>query len=83
LVARTPFEVAVIDRRVRTSVEGMTLWVARADDLIVYQLVAGRSRDFADAEEVALAIHARRRSRYRAPRPSVARPSFAASAILR
>ena len=53
LVAHTPFEASVLARRVRTTVAGVELFVATAEDLLVYKLVAGRPRDLADVEEVA------------------------------
>ena len=53
LIACTPFEEDVLTRRIQVSLLGMHLWVASVEDVLVYKLVAGRSRDYADAEEVA------------------------------
>lgn len=53
LVAKTPFEQEAVSRRVTTRVAGATCWVVTPEDLVVYKLVAGRTRDLADAEEVA------------------------------
>ena len=56
LVAKTPFEQEALTRRVKAIVEGAVRWVITPEDLIVYKLVAGRSRDLADVEEVAATV---------------------------
>ena len=54
LVAKTAFERQALARRVlRLKVARYVLPVVTAEDLIVFKLIAGRPRDFADAEEVA------------------------------
>jgi hypothetical protein len=52
LVAHTPFEKSVIERRVFVETPRLSAWVASPEDVLVYKLVAGRSRDWADVEEV-------------------------------
>jgi predicted nucleotidyltransferase len=56
LVVGTPFEDSVIARRLRVSVGGTEVWLASPEDLVVYKLVAGRPHDYADAEDVAIAV---------------------------
>ena len=53
LVAKTPFERDALRRaRPRSVLIGETVHVATLEDLIVYKLIAGRTRDVADIEEM-------------------------------
>lgn len=52
LVAHTPFEASVLSRRMRAHIAGGELWLASPEDMLVYKLIAGRSRDLADVEEI-------------------------------
>jgi len=51
LIAKTDFELEAIARRIRPSKPG-SLAIVTVEDLLVYKLIAGRTRDLADAEEV-------------------------------
>lgn len=51
LIAKTAFEHEAIDRSVEADI-GIRCHVVRPEHLIVYKLIAGRPRDFDDAEEV-------------------------------
>lgn len=55
LVATTDYERAAIDGAVPAQIEGRSLRVLTAEDLIVFKLVAGRARDY---EAVAAIINA-------------------------
>lgn len=58
LVAKTPFEMSALGRKVRTTVANHECDVVSAEDLLVYKLIAGRPRDLADADDVARARRA-------------------------
>jgi hypothetical protein len=47
-----PFEHALIERADATEVNGQSIWVARAEDLLVMKAVANRPRDHADIESI-------------------------------
>lgn len=56
LFAKTDFEHTALSRRLPLKlVDQSTAYVATLEDLIVYKLVAGRPRDFADVHEMLLA----------------------------
>lgn len=57
LVAKTQFERSAVARAQATTLAGVPCRVADPDDLVVYKIVAGRTQDFADVEEV---VRARR-----------------------
>jgi predicted nucleotidyltransferase len=56
LIATTDFERAAIDRATPAQIEGRSIHVLTAEDLIVFKLVAGRARDH---EAVAAILNAR------------------------
>ena len=51
LIAKTAFEREALSRRVAPTTAGV-LSIVTVEDLLVYKLIAGRTRDIADAEEV-------------------------------
>jgi hypothetical protein len=62
LFAKTEFERSALARREwRSSFESIRLPIVTPEDLVVYKLIAGRTQDWADVEQVllALAIEAR------------------------
>ena len=54
IFAGTPYEIEAISRAVATSLGGVDLPVISAADLLIYKILAGRSRDMEDAESIAL-----------------------------
>lgn len=59
-LGRTAFDESAFGRRRRMTIYGLPIWVACAEDLVLYKLVAYRYKDLADAEAV-LTRHARKR----------------------
>jgi hypothetical protein len=55
-MAWLPFEQQAIDCRQTVDFAGITLQVARAEDLVIYKMVAARPRDLEDAKAL-LALH--------------------------
>jgi hypothetical protein len=53
-LGRTPFDESALTRRCRVQLFGTETWVASAEDLILYKLVAHRYKDLGDAETVLL-----------------------------
>jgi hypothetical protein len=53
-LGRTPFDESALTRRRRVKLFGMKVWIASAEDLILYKLVAHRYKDLGDAEAVLL-----------------------------
>ena len=51
-LGRTPFDESALTRRRRVTLFGTSIWVASAEDLILYKLVAHRYKDLGDAETV-------------------------------
>ena len=51
-LGRTPFDESALTRRRRVKLFGTEVWVASAEDLILYKLVAHRFKDLGDAETV-------------------------------
>ncbi len=51
-LGRTPFDESALTRRRRVQLFGTRIWVASAEDLILYKLVAHRYKDLGDAETI-------------------------------
>lgn len=51
-LAETPFQESLLVRRCRAESEGLNLWVASAEDLILLKLVASRPRDLIDVADI-------------------------------
>ncbi|MBI4612223.1 MAG: hypothetical protein HY720_01300 [Planctomycetes bacterium] len=51
-LGRTPFDRCAFERRGRATLLGREIWVASAEDLLLYKLVAYRFKDLADARAV-------------------------------
>jgi len=51
-LGRTPFDESALVRRHRVELFGTKIWVASAEDLILYKLVAHRYKDLGDAETI-------------------------------
>lgn len=51
-LGRTAFDESAFARRRRATIYGLPIWVASAEDLVLYKLVAYRYKDLADAEAV-------------------------------
>lgn len=51
-LAESRFQKSLIQRRIQTEVEGIPAWIASAEDLILLKLVAGRSRDLGDVQDI-------------------------------
>lgn len=53
-LATTPFVRSAFERRVGTTIEGMTLHVVTAEDLLLFKLLADRNKDRMDVEDMLL-----------------------------
>jgi hypothetical protein len=53
-LAESRFQKSLIQRRILTEVEGITVWIASAEDLILLKLIAGRPRDLGDIQDILL-----------------------------
>lgn len=51
-LGRTPFDRSALDRRRRMTLFETAVWVASAEDLLLYKLTAYRFKDLADAEAI-------------------------------
>jgi len=51
-IAETPFQREVIERRIDAEVEGRTVKLVSAEDLILFKLVASRPRDLIDVQDI-------------------------------
>lgn len=51
-LGRTPFDESALKRRGRVKLFGTEVWVASAEDLILYKLIAHRYKDLGDAQTV-------------------------------
>jgi predicted nucleotidyltransferase len=51
-IAETPFQGEVLDRRITADVEGLSVKLVSAEDLILFKLVAARPRDLLDIQDV-------------------------------
>ncbi|MBI4606421.1 MAG: hypothetical protein HY721_31030 [Planctomycetes bacterium] len=51
-LGRTPFDESALTRRRRVKLFGTQIWVASAEDLVLYKLVAHRYKDLGDAETI-------------------------------
>ena len=51
-LVETPFQRDVIERRVACQVEGRSMWVVSAEDLVLFKLIASRPRDLIDIQDV-------------------------------
>lgn len=51
-IVETPFQQEVIARRVSAEVEGQTVKLVSAEDLILFKLVASRPRDLLDIQDI-------------------------------
>jgi hypothetical protein len=51
-LGRTPFDASAHERRRRVTLFETEIWVASAEDLILYKLIAHRYKDLGDAETV-------------------------------
>lgn len=52
LVAKTDFEVSVLERSVPVEIAGVRVRVATPEDLVVYKLIANRPRDLEDIDAI-------------------------------
>jgi predicted nucleotidyltransferase len=59
LLALPGYEEQIIERAVRRDLGGWSIQVCSAEDLIIQKVVAGRSRDWLDVEELLIAQHDR------------------------
>ncbi|NUN48807.1 MAG: hypothetical protein HUU15_08280 [Candidatus Brocadiae bacterium] len=53
-LGRTPFDRIALDRRVRATIHAVPVWIASAEDLLLYKLIAFRYKDLADAESIVI-----------------------------
>jgi predicted nucleotidyltransferase len=51
-IAETPFQREVLDRRITADVDGLSVKLVSAEDLILFKLVAARPRDLLDVQDV-------------------------------
>jgi hypothetical protein len=51
-LVETPFQQSLIQRRRRAPADGIDMWVASAEDLILLKLVASRRRDLVDVADI-------------------------------
>jgi hypothetical protein len=51
-LAETPFQQSLIRRRQQADSDGLNMWVASAEDLILLKLVASRRRDLVDVADI-------------------------------
>lgn len=54
-LAESPFQVSVLDRRVRMEIDTGFAWLVSAEDLILLKLIASRPRDIGDIQDIFLA----------------------------
>lgn len=51
-LVETSFQRDVIERRVACEVEGRSMWVVSAEDLVLFKLIASRPRDLIDIQDI-------------------------------
>jgi len=51
-LAESPFQLSLMERRVRERVNGFDAWLVSAEDLLLLKLLAGRQRDLADVSDI-------------------------------
>ena len=51
-LAESEFQSALLARKVKTEVEGRTIWLTSAEDLILLKLIASRPRDLIDVADI-------------------------------
>jgi hypothetical protein len=51
-ISETPFQISIMDRRVRLEFEGNEMWFVSAEDLIMLKLLANRPRDLGDVADI-------------------------------
>ena len=59
LLAIPGYDEQVVTRAVRRDLDGLSLWLCTAEDLIIQKAVAGRARDWQDIEGVLIEQHGR------------------------
>lgn len=53
-LAESRFQKSLIQRRIRTDVEGIAAYIASPEDLILLKVLAGRPRDLGDVQDILL-----------------------------
>ena len=51
-ISETPFQISIMNRRVRLELEGKTMWFVSAEDLVLLKLLANRPRDVGDISDI-------------------------------
>lgn len=51
-IAENDFQASIIDRRIRGEIDGLKTWLVTPEDLILLKLLADRTRDRADVQDV-------------------------------
>jgi predicted nucleotidyltransferase len=51
-LAESPFQRSLIERRLPVDIDGRTVWIATAEDLVLLKLLASRPRDTLDVADV-------------------------------
>lgn len=52
LLAVPGYEELIIERAIRRDLEGLSVWICSAEDLVIQKAVAGRERDWPDVEAI-------------------------------
>lgn len=58
-LGRTPFDASALARKQRVELFGTKVWVASAEDLVLYKLIAHRYKDLGDVETVLVRMQKR------------------------
>ncbi|MFM9959884.1 MAG: nucleotidyl transferase AbiEii/AbiGii toxin family protein [Planctomycetaceae bacterium] len=53
-LAECQFQESLMQRRVEATIEGISTWIASAEDIILLKLLASRPRDLGDVEDILL-----------------------------
>ena len=51
-ISETPFQISIMNRRVRLEFENKEMWFVSAEDLILLKLLANRPRDIGDVADI-------------------------------
>ena len=55
-IVETRFQQEIMQRRQPTEMDGLTVWIASPEDLILLKLIAGRHRDYGDIEDMRMLL---------------------------
>ncbi len=64
LLALPGYEEQIFQRAIRRELEGWSVWICAAEDLIIQKVVAGRGKDWSDVEALLIEQHGRLDEQY-------------------